>query len=770
MFHKKLNFKRSIISIWLISYIAVFALPVIGSIVMFSALQHKMLRQTENNNLFLLRQSVEFLDSLLVETERLSAELELNSDISDYTYIPSQDRGLKLYKLQEIRKKFASSTLNFTSDKLHAALYFRDIDMFLTRNSAYTAWEYYECFLDKEQSFGQWQQWLNVANDSTFSESKFIFSEEKLSDAVVYRKQIPYFGNEDKKISLFITYNMEEYLSFLHQIPFAQKSAVLISDKSGNQLFSFNIESIEKKVKNEYRTYIDEETGICKNIGNGYSLITLGSDVSGWKYLYFIPTRTFLAEYLHVFYIFIAGVIVISLTGIVLIAFLLKKNYLPVQDMMSEYHIKKGNSKNEFALIKDLISKNLEEKMKLTSTLEQQKSIVQKSYLKKLLNGELRQGEEISEALQEIDIVFQKNWSYLVLMITVGNVDDFFEGETSMDAFEKTQLINFMFENVLGELIQKSYTGYTLPHNGSIFCIIGAETVREETVAEMTEYAQKVFSKNFSIQFNAALSRVNCGYAGISEGSRQCIEAMEYRVLNDENSIMLYSKVIKKENRRSGKSYIEIDENFFAGLLEKGESKSAKKYMQSLFQQKLYGEEMSARSFRCMMYGLSNAFLHSITNIYRSDAKAELLQEKLIIAMDNKMSPEKSYKIFSELVDSICEDTGNSLKNKGIVIQIKEYIQANYSDVNLNINQLAEVFHLSSGYISNMFKKEENIGILDYIGLMRISKAKELLTKTDMTLEDIYLKVGFSNKSTFIRVFKKQTDMTPMQYRNLGTK
>ena len=228
--------------------------------------------------------------------------------------------------------------------------------------------------------------------------------------------------------------------------------------------------------------------------------------------------------------------------------------------------------------------------------------------------------------------------------------------------------------------------------------------------------------------------------------------------------------MIKKENRRSGKSYIEIDENFFAGLLEKGESKSAKKYMQSLFQQKLYGEEMSARSFRCMMYGLSNAFLHSITNIYRSDAKAELLQEKLIIAMDNKMSPEKSYKIFSELVDSICEDTGNSLKNKGIVIQIKEYIQANYSDVNLNINQLAEVFHLSSGYISNMFKKEENIGILDYIGLMRISKAKELLTKTDMTLEDIYLKVGFSNKSTFIRVFKKQTDMTPMQYRNLGTK
>ena len=127
MFHKKLNFKRSIISIWLISYIAVFALPVIGSIVMFSALQHKMLRQTENNNLFLLRQSVEFLDSLLVETERLSAELELNSDISDYTYIPSQDRGLKLCKLQEIRKKFASSTLNYSRLRNINILYFNGI-------------------------------------------------------------------------------------------------------------------------------------------------------------------------------------------------------------------------------------------------------------------------------------------------------------------------------------------------------------------------------------------------------------------------------------------------------------------------------------------------------------------------------------------------------------------------------------------------------------------------------------------------------------------
>lgn len=180
------------------------------------------------------------------------------------------------------------------------------------------------------------------------------------------------------------------------------------------------------------------------------------------------------------------------------------------------------------------------------------------------------------------------------------------------------------------------------------------------------------------------------------------------------------------------------------------------------------GEKLSPRRIKCLLYEVTNAFLRSIANIYRSADKAVQLQEELLAVMDTKQSVEKYCKVFFDLIDSICEDTGSVMQNQSLAEQVKEYIQEHYSDENLNISLLAEVFHLSGGYISNMFKKEENIGILDFIGMVRIAKTKELLRETCMTLEDIYLRVGFTNKSTFIRVFKKLTGMTPMQYRTAG--
>lgn len=764
MFYNNLNLKRSVVFTWVISYIVVFVVPVLGGMVMFFGMQRKVLRETEANNILLLRQSVENLDSMLMETERIGAMLELNTDVYEYTYLPSENHILKLYKLQEIKKFLASCTLNLSRNNVHVALYFGDIDMFLTGNSAYTSQEYYECFLSKEQSFEDWHKQLNSISDRNFFQSKFAFDEENISNSIKYCTRIPYSGNEKQKISLFVEYNAENYLDFLHKIQFATESAVVISDKSGNEIFSYNLDNIPEELQTAYRQYSDTENKSQMRNKNGYSVISISSEVSGWKYSYFIPLSKFQAEYRKTLYLFICEIIGVLLLGIALIRFLIKKNYLPLQNMLVEYNIKKDKSQNEFVLIKDFLSQNMEEKTRLISTIEQQKSIVQKSYLTKMMNGEVKCDASTSEILQEIDITFMDGWEYIVVMITVENTDDFFEGETKLDAFERAQLINSMFENILNELTEKSYNQYTLPYDGSIFCIIGAENISEQIVFEMMKYAQNVFDSNFGIQFSAAISGMNYGYDGIAKGTRQAIEATEYRVLGDGSSIILYSDVDVKKNNTTAE--IDMDEKFFSGLLEKGEAEVAKEYLQSLLMHKLYDEKITAGQFKCMLYKIANAFLCSIAEIYRSGAKAVLLQEKLIDAMENKFSFEEYCKIFSDLTDRICEDTVNVAQNQDIVIQIKDYIMENYSNANLNINHIAEVFNLSNGYVSGLFRKEENTGILDYIGMVRITKAKELLKETCMTLEEVYPQVGFTNKSTFIRVFKKQTGMTPMQYRN----
>ena len=64
-----------------------------------------------------------------------------------------------------------------------------------------------------------------------------------------------------------------------------------------------------------------------------------------------------------------------------------------------------------------------------------------------------------------------------------------------------------------------------------------------------------------------------------------------------------------------------------------------------------------------------------------------------------------------------------------------------------------------------MFKKETGQTFINYLHNYKIEKSKNLLENTNMTLLDISLEVGFNNQSYYSTIFKKYTNMTPLEYR-----
>ena len=54
---------------------------------------------------------------------------------------------------------------------------------------------------------------------------------------------------------------------------------------------------------------------------------------------------------------------------------------------------------------------------------------------------------------------------------------------------------------------------------------------------------------------------------------------------------------------------------------------------------------------------------------------------------------------------------------------------------------------------------------INYLNNYKIEKSKNLLENTNMTLLDISLEVGFNNQSYYSTIFKKYTNMTPLEYR-----
>lgn len=98
------------------------------------------------------------------------------------------------------------------------------------------------------------------------------------------------------------------------------------------------------------------------------------------------------------------------------------------------------------------------------------------------------------------------------------------------------------------------------------------------------------------------------------------------------------------------------------------------------------------------------------------------------------------------------------------IMAITRYLQEHLSeDISLSI--LAEEFHLSAQYISQMFKSEIGVNFLAYLTNIRMERAKKLLLSTALSIGEISEQLGFGDYRVFTKVFKKSEGVTPSQYR-----
>lgn len=103
-------------------------------------------------------------------------------------------------------------------------------------------------------------------------------------------------------------------------------------------------------------------------------------------------------------------------------------------------------------------------------------------------------------------------------------------------------------------------------------------------------------------------------------------------------------------------------------------------------------------------------------------------------------------------------------KNKLIISPALDYISDTYNK-KVSLNYVANLCDISSSHFSKLFKKTMEVNLVDYVNILRINKAKELLATTSKNINEIAYAVGFEDCGYFIKVFKKITTATPNKYR-----
>ncbi len=84
------------------------------------------------------------------------------------------------------------------------------------------------------------------------------------------------------------------------------------------------------------------------------------------------------------------------------------------------------------------------------------------------------------------------------------------------------------------------------------------------------------------------------------------------------------------------------------------------------------------------------------------------------------------------------------------------------------VNYLASELNLSSRYLSDLLKQETGKTAIDLIHLYVISEAKNLLVGADHSVSEIAYELGFENPPYFSRLFKKETGMSPNEFKRMS--
>jgi two-component system, response regulator YesN len=107
-------------------------------------------------------------------------------------------------------------------------------------------------------------------------------------------------------------------------------------------------------------------------------------------------------------------------------------------------------------------------------------------------------------------------------------------------------------------------------------------------------------------------------------------------------------------------------------------------------------------------------------------------------------------------------------EDKHVIFDIAKYIEAHYRE-EIALQDIADRFFLSREYISRKFKQEFKENLSDYIGRIRIQKAKLLLLNPECRIAQVAELVGYQDEKYFSKVFKKLTGQTPGEYRRNPT-
>lgn len=328
---------------------------------------------------------------------------------------------------------------------------------------------------------------------------------------------------------------------------------------------------------------------------------------------------------------------------------------------------------------------------------------------------------------------------------------------------QESALMAFVLYNISEEIVKREDAGIAYQEGGNHVCILFQEKWGRDQSLKTKEICREI-QKNMHDVMGISVS-VGIG-KWVKEPEELIIshetaeKAIRYRYLLGE-SLLLDMEELKPDQNISLTPLLDR----LADVMKNGRQEDVENVLEGI--KRAVRESMVEKSRACM------ALQQIIRTVDRvcEDVSADM--EQIMAGRDellHQVTEQKSFdqacgivreyvmKTFKMLTDM------NSSSGQRQARLAMDYIQKNYMDPTLSLNDICSYLNISTSYFSTIFKEMTGETFTEVLIRTRMEKAKELLENTTMKNYEIAEKVGFSDPHYFGISFKKMTGTTPTEY------
>lgn len=754
--------RHSIFITFLISYLIILIVSVIIGVVFYTKYVAIVRGQVEKYNCAMLQQTQRILEEKIYGIKKMMVYIGTDTSVQKVLSVNSDTDINDIYYMLRTIKVLSNSRQTDNSIQ-NIYLYIKKSNKVISNVAVYNS----DNFYNQQSNYSSWNmnQWLKVLDGKYFLESqpaqKVVTAEGEKSLITLFLS-VPLSSVDNSLGTVAVSIDSNKLEDMMSEINLINKGAIYITDKENRTILSIGDTELfepanELPVPGDtvYRNINGENVGITK----------ISPDKSEWNYISVVPTKYFMKEIMNVRNTAYILLCLYLIAGIVLACLFSKRNSQPIRSVFNILNGKVSidrdsiNAENEIEFINIATDKIITNYKNIQSEMVRQLPVLQSNYIMQLIQGNITEIRDIQEALSAIGVSFAFNCFSIIII----NIDKYTE-----DTIKERNLMKFVIGNIIGEIGPQKYEFYMINLDlDRLAFLVNLPAVDEQYQNELQSLANSVLNflkTQFSTLITVSIGGIVEGVDKIYMSYQQALKTIECQLLNEIGRVVRYGDRDLSDIPYSYSIETEIQ---LINSVKIGDINKVEEILNAIYNQNIVNNNLSLEMIRCLFFDMMSTAIKIISNCGEDST---IIFGKLNNPYEQIMSCRnisEMQAVLTMIYGEICKYISSNGKghNKALIQNIIEYIGAHYNNTDLSLVSVADAFNINPNYLSGYFKEQTGYNFIYYVNNIKLEEVKRLLLNTNLNLQEITKKVGYSTSGVLIRNFKKYVGSTPSEYR-----